>query len=359
MFWKEDSGRQPQLITPENEGEDETSSPSPPYFTFFDDPDVPFDSKPRGPSPEPPDQPDPQDHPGFPPGLPPAPPPAGGERTRTLDTPRERSRPRSPLPEPQLSPIPVSDGDDDQPPQNWRQRQQSRSRDPVYPHAQMPQVPQVQPMVIQESVTDPDEAPTVENPSSSTGPSQPAEQRGRSRRQQRSRSRERTPQRTPSHSGQQPQPVAPPPGEHQIQPMASQDMYDDMDEDSATVEPQVRMNNRSTLQKRKKSQEAVRHKFVDSDEDNGEPVNEPGTSSTLQPFVPVLPLHPGPTASSQGPAASAIPDNDDSDYSDEYSAQSQDSRRTLIYPALYVLTNDEHWTATSETAKYAASAGPF
>jgi len=145
--------------------------------------------------------------------------------------------------------------------------------------------------------------------------------------------------------------------------MASQDMYDDMDEDSATVEPQVRMNNRSTLQKRKKSQEAVRHKFVDSDEDNGEPVNEPGTSSTLQPFVPVLPLHPGPTASSQGPAASAIPDNGDdngdSDYSDAYSAQSEDSRRMLLYPDLYVLTNDEHWTVTPETHMYAASARSF
>ena len=32
-------GRQPQLITPENEGGDETSYPSPPKC--FDDPDVP------------------------------------------------------------------------------------------------------------------------------------------------------------------------------------------------------------------------------------------------------------------------------------------------------------------------------
>ena len=29
VFRKKDSGRQPQLITPEDEGEDETSSPSP------------------------------------------------------------------------------------------------------------------------------------------------------------------------------------------------------------------------------------------------------------------------------------------------------------------------------------------
>ena len=40
VFWKENLGRQPQLITPENEGADETSYPSPPKI--FDDPDVPF-----------------------------------------------------------------------------------------------------------------------------------------------------------------------------------------------------------------------------------------------------------------------------------------------------------------------------
>ena len=32
----------PQLITPENEGGDETNYPSPPTFTFFDHPDFPF-----------------------------------------------------------------------------------------------------------------------------------------------------------------------------------------------------------------------------------------------------------------------------------------------------------------------------
>ena len=47
VFRKEDSGRQPHLITPENEGGDETNCPSPPTFTFFDNPDVPFG--PRGP----------------------------------------------------------------------------------------------------------------------------------------------------------------------------------------------------------------------------------------------------------------------------------------------------------------------
>ena len=40
---------QPQHVTPENEGADDTSSPSPPKFTFFDDPDVPFRPRPQGP----------------------------------------------------------------------------------------------------------------------------------------------------------------------------------------------------------------------------------------------------------------------------------------------------------------------
>ena len=54
VFWKENSGHQPQLIRPENEGGDETSYRSPPSnFHSFDDPDVPFG--PQGPpSPEPP-----------------------------------------------------------------------------------------------------------------------------------------------------------------------------------------------------------------------------------------------------------------------------------------------------------------
>ena len=47
-----------------------------------------------------------------------------------------------------------------------------------------------------------------------------------------------------------------------------------------------------------------KHKSMDSDDDDEEPQNEPGTSSTSQPFVPVLPLNQGPAASSQGPAAS-------------------------------------------------------
>ena len=63
--------------------------------------------------------------------------------------------------------------------------------------------------------------------------------------------------------------------------------------------------------------------------------------------------------SSQGPAA---PDNsvdEDRENSDEYSAQSRDSERTLFYPDLNVLTNDENWTMTPETENYVAAAGSF
>ena len=49
--WKEDSGRQLRQITPRNEGKDETSSPSPPRFTFFDDPDVPLNPPDTPPAP--------------------------------------------------------------------------------------------------------------------------------------------------------------------------------------------------------------------------------------------------------------------------------------------------------------------
>ena len=62
---------------------------------------------------------------------------------------------------------------------------------------------------------------------------------------------------------------------------------------------------------------------------------------------------------SEGPAASAISGYEDSEYSDERSAQSQDSGRTVLYPDLHVLTKDEYWTMTAETHKYAATAGSF
>ena len=144
------------------------------------------------------------------------------------------------------------------------------------------------------------------------------------------------------------------------------------------MEPQSRRSNRSTLlqskenpqnQKGKKTKKEVgkpndlpvakEHKSMDSDEDDEEPQNEQGTSSTTHPFVPVLPLKQGPAASSQGPTASANSDDENSEYSDEYSARSQESGRTLLYPDLYILANDEHWTVTLETHRHAAAAGSF
>ena len=134
----------------------------------------------------------------------------------------------------------MSDGDDDQPSQDGRQRQRSRSRDRAHPHAQAPQAPQApktQPMGIQEPVTVPDEDPAA------------VKQRGRPSRQQRCRSRERASPHVTPHAGQQPQPAAPPFEEQQIQPLAIQGA----DEESATVEPQSRVSDRSRSQQRRKS----------------------------------------------------------------------------------------------------------
>ena len=85
-----------------------------------------------------------------------------------------------------------------------------------------------------------------------------------------------------------------------------------------------------------------------SDEDDERPQNVPGTSSEGRP-----------AARSQEPAASAYSGDEDSEYSDEYSAQSHDSGRTVPYPDLYVVTNDDHPTMTPKTRKYAAAAGSF
>ena len=72
--------------------------------------------------------------------------------------------------------------------------------------------------------------------------------------------------------------------------------------------------------------------------------NEPGTTSNTQPIGPVFPYNFG---------------DEESEHGDEYSAPSRDSERTLYYPDLYVLTNEEHWTMTPATPQYAAAAGSF
>ena len=111
MFWKECLEQKPQLITPENEGGDNTNYPSPLDVTFFDDPEVPFG--PQAPRPLAP----PESHqPPGPPGWHPVPSPAGGrERVETGNASRERlhPHPRPSPPEPQLIPIPMSDGEDE------------------------------------------------------------------------------------------------------------------------------------------------------------------------------------------------------------------------------------------------------
>ena len=62
---------------------------------------------------------------------------------------------------------------------------------------------------------------------------------------------------------------------------------------------------------------AKKLKSLDSDGDDEEPQNEPGTSSTSQTFVPMLPLNHGPAATSQGPAASANSGDENNQQSNE------------------------------------------
>ena len=90
---------------------------------------------------------------------------------------------------------------------------------------------------------------------------------------------------------------------------------------------------------------------------------------TLSHLVPVLPLQQGPAASSQRPSASTNSEDEYTDDDDEngdgesgpeiQSPRSHDSGRTVLYPDLYALVNDEHWTVTLETHKYGAAAGSF
>ena len=232
-----------------------------------------------------------------------------------------------------------------------------RSGDRVHPHAQVPQVPQIQPMFTPEPDDVSDEDFTDWNPSSpSAGPPPSAVCRGRSRREHL------------SHTSQQPQPVVPPSRVQQTQTLATQGS----DEDSATVDPQNGVSGRSRSPQEQESSrrqdpspqrhdpsqqrgkktvaekqpneppKAKKHKSTESDEDDEEPRNEPGTSSNTQPTVPMLRYNSG---------------DEDSEHSSEYSARSQDSGRTVFHPDLNVLTDEEHFTMTPATHKYAAGAG--
>ena len=213
VFWKEDSGRQPQLITRENEEGYETNYPSPPTnFHLIDDPDVPLGWWPRGP-PAPPGPPGPR---GLPPGWPPAPSPAGNrEKVRAGNG---RFHLRSPPPELQLIPIPMSDGDDKPPQQHERQRRRSISRERVHSHAQVLQVPQIQPVVTPEPGDVSDGVFTA------------------TERDEGSTSRERVPPHSSSHASQ-----LPPSSVQQTQTLATQGA----DEESAAVDPQNRVSSRT------------------------------------------------------------------------------------------------------------------
>ena len=166
------------------------------------------------------------------------------------------------------------------------------------------------------------------NPSSpATGPQRSAEKRGRSKRDERSRSRERAHPRSSSQN---------------------------VDEDSATVDPKSRVRDRSVSpqeqegsrrqdpqQKGKKTfadkqpsepPKAKKHRSIDSDEHEEEPQHKY--------FLVIQVMKTVNTAMKK-------------------SAQSRDSENALYHSDLYVLTNDEHWTVTPETHKYAAAAGSF
>ena len=189
----------------------------------------------------------------------------------------------------------------------------------------------------------------------------PDEDSGSSGRRQRSRSRERAPVHVPIYT----------------------------DDESAAGEPQSCVSDRSRSPQGKESPQrkrgkkntaevkkprdlpkAKKHKPMDSEEDDEVLRNEPGTSSNTQPPVPALPLRSGSTSSSHGSSTSNTPssaqrtststssenesaDNDDNHGEGEsgpiQSARSQDSGREVLYPDLYVLTNDEHWTDAGST----------
>ena len=147
----------------------------------------------------------------------------------------------------------MSDDDVDQSPQDGTQRQRSRSRDRVHPYAQTPQTPPVP------------APPTPPKPVPQTPPVPPIQPMVI-----------QEPARAPVH----------------VSPSA--------DEESAAVEPQSRVSDRSRSpqgKERAQGQEgkkntaevmkprdlpkAKTHKPMDSDEDDEEPQIEPGTSSNL------------------------------------------------------------------------------
>ena len=239
----------------------------------------------------------------------------------------------------------MSDDDDDQSPQDERQRQRSRSRDRANTYAHAPQtppipapqtqlVPPVQPMVIQEPFTVPDED-------------------SRSSKRQRSKSRERAPANVPIYT----------------------------DDESAAVEPQSRVSDRSRSPQGKESPKrqkgkkttarvkkprdlprAKKHKPMDSDEDDEVPQKRTWNVFKHSGF---LPRTTSPVRICIQFTQSIDPrDNDDEHREGESGpatqcARSRNSGRTVLRPNLCVLTNDEHLSMTPAHKCAAAAAETY
>ena len=236
----------------------------------------------------------------------------------------------------------MSDGkDDDQPPQGERQRQRSRSRERENPHVPVPQEPLIQPMGTPEPDDDKSDVDfTIINPSSlSAGPPPSAEQKI-------SPEETKDLDRVSEYLQIHPRMLAsslnllflfPKFSRSRLWQLRAQVKIQQLwihknrvsdhsrspqdQEDSRRQGPQTQKGKKTVAEKQPITPpKAKKHKSKDLDEDDEEPQNEPGTSSTSQPTVPVQPPHQGPGASSQRPAASAISGDEDSEYSDECSA---------------------------------------
>ena len=150
------------------------------------------------------------------------------------------------------------------------------------------------------------------------------------------------------------------------------DSSQDTEEEPEAVEPQSRMSNRSTSLQSKEKPKNQKKKWWSrmiyilpkstslwiQESTMNKLKNELRPFSTCQPYVKELPLNQG-AANSQGPAASSDSDDENSEFFDEDSARSQDFGRTVVFPDLYILTNDEHSTVTLATQKYSAAVGFF
>ena len=150
-------------------------------------------------------------------------------------------------------------------------------------------------------------------------------------------------------------------GEQQIHPLAIQGA----DEESATVEPQSRVSDRSRSAQRTQTMTmkwyttnlellqtlSLQYQYCLSSQDQ-HPVH------TVHRPVPPRPVH---KEHRPVPALRMNPPTTETSAKKENLAQQYrvHDERTVFYPDLYVLTNDEHLTMRSEAHKYAAAAGSF